>query len=484
MLFNSIDYAVFLIVALLGYWLLPNSARRIWILALSVTFYMAWEPWYVLLLLGSSLSDWFFATQIAVNRVTRPEGAKLWLGLSVVLNLGLLAYFKYAAFAWDVHNQVRQAAGLASLGPGPSIILPVAISFYTFESMSYCVDVYRGHTRPAKNPLDLLFFISFFPKLVAGPIARPSDLLPQLEQSPRLSPKQVGDAVFLIGMGLTKKIVLADHVSINLVDRVFDTPSGYTTSEVIIALYGFTLQIYADFSGYTDIARGSAKLFGIELPENFDRPYQATNPADFWRRWHMTLSTWIRDYVYFPLGGSQHGAGRTYFNLWLTIFLIGLWHGASWNFVMYGSIQATAVVLHRLWSKSRQAASANEATYRGKTEPRTAHVAVTILSIAMTMQLVVFSRILFRAENLENAGEIVAQLTTRTWSTANVPASVWMVLIVGFGAHYTPKRWLTATRERFVLAPFWLQGILIGVLLVALAAFSGGQTAPYVYFQF
>ena len=203
----------------------------------------------------------------------------------------------------------------------------------------------------------------------------------------------------LILTGLTKKIVLADYISVNLVDRVFDNPDAFTAAEVVVGLYGFTLQIYADFSGYTDVARGSAKLFGIELPENFDRPYQAKSPAEFWRRWHMTLSTWLRDYLYFPLGGSKLGEARTYFNLWLTIFLIGLWHGAAWTFVIYGAMQATAVVLHRLTTRITGKRS-------GEPDP----LWLTILKIVGTMQFVVFSRILFRAESLENAGDKAALL--------------------------------------------------------------------------
>lgn len=482
MLFNSLDYALFLALALAGYWTLARSVRTrfvrlAFVLVASCIFYAAWNPWYLGLILFSTLVDWVVARNI--GRTEHERARKRWLSVSVVLNLGLLATFKYFDFA-----ATSLQAGLDRLGvqvelPLLRLALPVGISFYTFESLSYCIDVYRRKCAPARTPLELLFFITFFPKLVAGPIARPADLLPQLEREPRLTPRRVGEAFFLIGTGLVKKVAFADFLSVNLVDRVFDAPDGYTASEVVVALYGFTLQIYMDFSGYTDIARGSAQLFGIELPENFDRPYQASNPAEFWRRWHMTLSTWLRDYLYFPLGGSRLGERRTYVNLWITIFLIGLWHGASWTFVLYGAIQASAVVLHRFISRRRQRHARAASDVPGSGPSWT-----TVLAVFGTMQFVVFSRILFRADSLENARAVVGRLASGTWGLANVAPWVWAAIVVGFAAHYTPRRWYEAARDGYARWPAVVQGFTVAVVLAVLMQIAASETVPYIYFQF
>jgi D-alanyl-lipoteichoic acid acyltransferase DltB (MBOAT superfamily) len=495
MLFNSLDYALFLAVALAVYWGLARAGLRtprvVFVLLASSAFYMAWNPWYLGLILFSTLVDWMVARSIA--RHEDEAARKRWLAVSVAVNLGLLATFKYYDFGASSLQE-----GLALLGvhvelPLLRLVLPVGISFYTFESLSYCIDVFRRKCEPARTPLELLFFITFFPKLVAGPIARPSDLLPQLASEPRLEPRRVGEALFLIGTGLVKKVAFADFVSVNLVDRVFDTPEGYTATEVVVALYGFTLQIYMDFSGYTDIARGSAKLFGIELPENFDRPYQAKSPAEFWRRWHMTLSTWLRDYLYFPLGGSKLGPVRTYFNLWLTIFLIGLWHGASWTFVIYGTLQASAVALHRFVTRWQKRASPvvrveGEGPYREghveDAEPAVDPLWLAALKVFGTMQFVVFTRILFRADSLSNARDVVARLGSGTWSAANVAPWVWAALAVGFAAHYTPRRWYAEARARFVALPAPVQGLALAALVAGLMRIASTETVPYIYFQF
>jgi len=498
MLFNSLDYALFLALVLGGYWLLTRTAglrvpRLGFVLIASCAFYMAWNPWYIALIFVSTLVDWLVARQIGEHE--DDASRRRWLSVSVVVNLGPLGTFKYFDFGAGTPQEGLALAGLHVELPLLRLALPVGISFYTFESLSYCIDVYRRKCAPARTPLELLFFITFFPKLVAGPIARPSDLLPQLEAEPRLEPRRIGEALFLIGTGLVKKVAFADYVSVNLVDRVFDAPDNYTAPEVVVGLYAFTLQIYMDFSGYTDIARGSAKLFGIELPENFDRPYQARNPAEFWRRWHMTLSTWLRDYLYFPLGGSKLGPVRTYVNLWITIFLIGLWHGASWNFVIYGSLQASAVVLHRLVTRGQKAPSPavrpskeGECPYReadrDEAEAPLDPLWLGALKVFGTLQFVVFTRILFRADSLENAGAIVERLRSGTWGLANVAPWVWAVLLVGFAAHYTPRRWYASARERFVTLPAPVQGLALAALVAGLMRVASSEAVPYIYFQF
>jgi len=272
---------------------------------------------------------------------------------------------------------------------------------------------------------------------------------------------------------MIKKVVFADYLAINLIDRVFDTPNAFTSVEVMLALYGYTMQIYCDFSGYTDVARGSAKLFAIELPENFDRPYQATSPAEFWRRWHMTLSTWLRDYLYFPLGGSRVAPARAYFNLGLTIFLIGLWHGAAWTFVIYGSLQATAMMVHRYFYKRS-----------GRTDDTVDPFWLTALKIIGTLHFVVLSRVFFRAEDLGNAGEMFRGLTEGSLGTAQLPWHVLLVLALGFAAHYTPRSWLEAARSRFIGLNAPAQGLVLAGIGACLMLVASGEVVPYIYFQF
>jgi D-alanyl-lipoteichoic acid acyltransferase DltB (MBOAT superfamily) len=475
MLFNSLDYLVFLLLALAGWWTLlgfaPLRAALGFIFAASCVFYAAWDPRYLGLIVGSTAIDWCVARQIAAHRDDTRR--KRWLAVSVALNLSLLGTFKYFDF---VSRAVADALAWANIRIDPwslGVALPVGISFYTFESLSYCIDVYRRKTAPARTPLELLFFITFFPKLVAGPIARPAELLPQIARPPRIDRRRVSEGLFLIATGLVKKVVFADFISVNLVDRVFDQPDAFTGAEVVVALYGFTLQIYADFSGYTDVARGSAKLFGIELPENFDRPYQAKSPAEFWRRWHMSLSTWLRDYLYFPLGGSRLGETRTYVNLWITIFLIGLWHGASWNFVIYGALQATAVVVHRFTTKRWPRP-------QGAVDPPW----LGVLKVLGTLQFVVFSRILFRAQDLDTAIAVTGRLVSGTTSLAQVPGGVWLVLALGFGLHYTPRRWFERIQQGFIVLPATAQGVALACLGALLMRVAAVQTVPYIYFQF
>ena len=326
--FHSLDYLTFLAFAVCGYWLLFRShlLRLAFVFAASCVFYMAWNPAYIVLILTSTVIDYTVGLRIAGAR--SPRGKRGWLLVSLIGNLGLLGVFKYYNFFATATADTLALFGVSIAPARLDVLLPVGISFYTFQTLSYTIDSYRGRMQPTRNFLRFAFFVTFFPQLVAGPIVRASELLPQLERIPKLVPQAVSNAVFLIAVGLIKKVAVADYLAVNLVDRVFDDPSAYSSAEVMLALYGYTMQIYCDFSGYTDVARGSAMLFGLRLPENFDRPYQATSPAEFWRRWHMTLSTWLRDYLYFPLGGSHGSAVRAYFNLGLTMFLIGLWHGA------------------------------------------------------------------------------------------------------------------------------------------------------------
>jgi D-alanyl-lipoteichoic acid acyltransferase DltB (MBOAT superfamily) len=349
----------------------------------------------------------------------------------------------------------------------------VGISFYTFESLSYTIDVYRGTLPPARSFSRFACFITFFPHLVAGPIVRASDFLPQLDKTPRLSAKSVGEGMFLIATGLIKKVVFADYLAVNLIDRVFDDPSAYSSAEVMVGLYAYTLQIFCDFSGYTDVARGSGMLFGLQLPENFDRPYLAKSPAEFWRRWHMTLSTWLRDYLYFPLGGSKVPPARAYFNLFLTVALVGLWHGAAWTFVLYGMLHGSAMVVHRFFHRRAKRSAFS-------VDP----VPMTVLKIFGTLHFVVLSRIFFRASSFDNAKEVMRQLIEGSTDVFHITGSVWALLLFGYFAHFTPKGLFEGIRQGFVRLPAPAQGAVLAGVAGGLMLVATENVVPYIYFQF
>ena len=348
--------------------------RNVFLMAVSWFFYYKTSGLFLLLLLFVTLSDWLIARRIYKNLTAkRSIKAKLWLALSVIIDLGLLCYFKYAYFFTNVVNNMLGTELavfdlFAYIGNGfsesgrfmvDSIILPVGISFYLFQVMSYTIDVYRGHVKPVKNILDFGFYVSFFPQLVAGPIVRANEFIPQLYRPFRLSRRLFGLAVFWVLNGLIKKIVLSDYLAVNLIDRVFENPLLFSGFENLFALFAYSLQVYADFSGYTDIAIGIAMLMGFYLPQNFDSPYKSRNPQEFWRRWHMSLSRWLKSYLYIPLGGNRKILGKEVkdkttagnVNSFITMLLGGLWHGASWNFVIWGALNGAGMIVYKIWAK-------------------------------------------------------------------------------------------------------------------------------------
>ena len=351
--------------------------RNIFLMAVSWFFYYKTSGLFLLILLFVTLSDWLIAQRIYVNKKQNGQNAsqraKWWLALSVVIDLGLLCYFKYAYFFTNVVNNLLGTEFavfdiFAYIGNGFSesgrfmvdkIILPVGISFYLFQVMSYTIDVYRGHVKPVKNILDFGFYVSFFPGLVAGPIVRANEFIQQLYKPFCLSRRLFGMAVFWILNGLIKKIVLSDYLAVNLIDRVFENPLLFSGFENLFALFAYSLQVYADFSGYTDIAIGIAMLMGFYLPQNFDSPYKSRNPQEFWRRWHMSLSRWLKSYLYIPLGGNRTILGKAVknkitagnVNSFITMLLGGLWHGASWNFVIWGALNGAGMIVYKIWAK-------------------------------------------------------------------------------------------------------------------------------------
>ncbi len=453
--------------------IVARKVRLLFILGASYVFYAHWDYRFLPLIWGSSTADWWLAKKI--HQASDARTKKTWLLGTVVLNLGVLGFFKYFNFGVD---SVSDAFGVLGYHPPDialRVALPVGISFFTFESMSYVIDVYRGELEPQKSYAEYLSFVAFFPHLVAGPIVRPRDLLPQLAGTPRFSAQESSEGLFLIAVGLSKKIIIGDYLALNLVDRVFDAPVMYSALEVYAAVVGYALQIYCDFSGYTDIAIGSALLLGVRFPLNFDSPYKAHNIVDFWRRWHISLSTWLRDYLYIPLGGNRKGRLRTYFNLMATMVLGGLWHGAAWTFVAWGFLHGAALAATKWWDErfgdpSRKVPSAVSPA--------------RLLGVFSTFHLVCAGWIFFRADSFEKAYLIFDQLSTFTTHHQNLALPVLAILALGLLSHYVPDRIFYALRDRFCRSHFTVQALVLTLVAVALRRMVSSEAVPFVYFQF
>jgi alginate O-acetyltransferase complex protein AlgI len=350
-IFHSLDFIAFFLVTLAAYWALPHRAQNVLLLVASYIFYGWVHPWWPVLLFVTTLVDYWAARRIAEYSrphdltIARPRRKSAWLWLSIGANLGVLGFYKY--FDFFVENVAAAGASIGWNIPPVALrlALPAGISFYTFQSMSYTIDVYRGHAPARRSFLDIATFVSFFPHLVAGPIMRATNLLPQVEQKRTFDAAASRDATVLIVWGLFKKLVIADNVGV-IANKVFalQQPDFYV---LWAGVFAFAIQIYADFSGYTDIARGVAKWYGFDLIKNFARPYLASGPSDFWHRWNISLSTWFRDYVFIPLGGSRRGPGRVAANVMITFLASGLWHGASWNYVLWGAYHGLLLVIAR-----------------------------------------------------------------------------------------------------------------------------------------
>ncbi|MBL8786191.1 MAG: MBOAT family protein, partial [Deltaproteobacteria bacterium] len=411
MAFNSLEYAIFLVVVFLAFWAMSRfgAARLVMLTVASWLFYAASNPWFLTLLVASTVIDYFIAIWLDKQEDARKR--KLLLIVSLTSNLGLLAFFKYTNFFLEAGVATANLFGADLTFTRLDILLPAGISFYTFQTLSYTIDVYRRQLPVERDFLRFAFFVAYFPQLVAGPIVRAADFLPQLHKPSYLSRQQVSRALWLIGVGIIKKVCIADILGVNIVEKAWVDPTLVSSWDVIIALYAYTMQIYMDFSAYSDIAIGSALLFGYHLPDNFDRPYAAVSIQDFWRRWHKTLGSWLRDYLYYPLGGAKGSDARVYFNLFVTFVLIGFWHGANINFLLYGVGHALAMITNRWWRKRREKAGG----------PRKAELDAwgLIWRVFLTLHFVVLMRILFRSadpqfssgEALEKAGQIVSRIT-------------------------------------------------------------------------
>ncbi len=478
MLFNSFEFALFLPVVLAAYWSLRNAPRwqNVLLLVASYVFYGYWD-WRFLSLIGfSTLVDYTVGIQLHAE-LQRSEGhktraARRWLLTSLVCNLGLLGFFKYFNFFSGSFSALLAQVGVEADPFYLNIVLPVGISFYTFQTLSYTIDIYRGQMKPTRDLVTFAVYVAFFPQLVAGPIERARVLLPQLMERRKLDWVQMSDGAHLIFWGLFKKVFVADNLA-PYVNQIFASPDP-TTFEVVVAAYAFAFQIYCDFSGYSDVARGCAKCMGIELMVNFRYPYVATSPSDFWRRWHISLSTWLRDYLYIPLGGNRMGGWMTYRNLALTMLLGGLWHGSTWLFVVWGAYQGLLLIVHRLTADHLPRAPSEG--FGGRL--------ATFVKVVVLFQFVCGGWLIFRAESIGQLWTMTTALVVWTgsidWSVAwpLVQFALPLCLLEGLlGLSKTDElhrvRWLPS----YVLAAIY-------AVLFYLLVFRGAAAQTFIYFQF
>lgn len=526
--------------------------RSFFLFAASLFFYWKTSGFFFLILIFSTIVDYVIGL---VMHNSKQRWAKLFLlVVSVVVNLAVLSYFKYAYFFTDTFNQVFETdygvmnhfawmfntATDTNYFTVSKILLPVGISFFTFQTISYTVDVFKGKIKPLTNILDFGFYVSFFPQLVAGPIVRASEFVPQIHQPYKLTKEDWGTAIWLILSGLVKKIFLADFIALQLVDPVFADPNIHTGIESLLALYAYSLQVYADFSGYTDIAIGVALLMGFRLPKNFNFPYKSRNVGEFWKRWHISLSTWLKDYLYIPLGGSRKASFLTwlsipiyivtilyivppeytlwagvalgsfisatailsyYFpefrkqtttnlNLLVTMLLGGLWHGASWQFVIWGGLNGLGLVIYKIWIK----------VFPDKNPPGTKPgVFTTIWTIILTFNFITFTRIWFRSPTMDVANDMLGKIghdlnpmrfPNLVKNILQIPEIFWhykwalLVMGIGFTLHLLPDQFHDWMKRTFVNTPFWVKIIAAILVVVAVYQVLASGLQPFIYFQF
>jgi alginate O-acetyltransferase complex protein AlgI len=536
LLFTQVFFWGFFFFVLLGYSVLyPNRAvRNAYLFLVSLFFYYKTSGFFVIILLVSTLADFFIGKQI--YRAERTLSKKLWVAASVAFNLFILCYFKYAYFFTENFNAlfgtdigvVNHFAYWSNSFFGThfrfdKILLPVGISFFTFQTISYSVDIYRGMVKPVRNILDFGFYVSFFPQLVAGPIVRASEFIPQLYKDYQLTSRQFGMALFWILNGLLKKLFLADYIAGNFIDRVFANPGSYSGFENLMALYGYSLQVYADFSGYTDIATGVALLMGFHLPLNFNSPYKAVSVGDFWRRWHISLSSWLKDYLYIPMGGNRAGSFFSYLmmiiiifflsilshtwlvpisfavlilafaagmrifpgfrnhvdtniNLMLTMLIGGLWHGASWNFVTWGGLNGVGLVIYKFWKEISPWGD------RSKWYNR-------FWSIFLTFNFITFTRTWFRGESWDQSTLMLRQIWYN-FQPGLIPdilvgfQKVFWVMLLGYVIHWLPSTIKSRYKEWVIGAPFAGKIALSFVVMFFIYQVISADLQPFIYFAF
>ncbi len=536
MIFTRFFFWGFFAVVLFFYSLVykKRGLRNAYLFFVSLFFYYKTSGLFISILLFSTLSDFVIGQLIYGSREKWKK--QIFVAASVFINLFVLSYFKYAYFFTDSFNEFfhtnyevfNHFAQWTNDNVGThfevnKILLPVGISFYTFQTISYSIDIYRKHITPVRNILDFGFYVSFFPQLVAGPIVRAADFIPQLYKPYKLTQHQFGLAIFWILKGLSKKVIIGDYIAVNFIDRVFDNPTMFTGFENLMALYGYSLQVYADFSGYTDIAIGVALLMGFTLPINFNSPYKARNVGEFWKRWHISLSSWLKDYLYIPLGGNRGGSAGTWIalafiigfvvllsgnifvlyaiiglivvsvllafwikpfrnwlitniNILITMLLGGLWHGASWQFVIWGGLNGLGLIVYKLWRKISPYEKLN-------------NVLSVVVKIFITFNFITFTRIWFRAENMESTWQIIDQIRN-SFSPELIPqilksySNVFFVMLIGYVIHWLPVKVKDWYRETFIAFPLPVKIVLSSVVIFGVYQAMSSELQAFIYFQF
>lgn len=451
-----------------------HRAKTTFVTIFSLYFYYKSSGIYFLLLVLSAIVDYSLANLIF--RTGSQARKKAILVLSLALNLGLLAYFKYTNFFYSIYCDITSQ----SFSP-LSIFLPVGVSFFTFQSLSYTIDIYRGTLKPVKRFADYAFFVTFFPQLVAGPIVRAAEFIPQLFKPVIVTEAMIGRGVFLIACGLIKKTVIADYISANFVDRIFEQPTLYTGLENLFGAYGYALQIYCDFSGYSDMAIGIALLMGFHFNLNFNSPYQAKNITEFWRRWHISLSTWLRDYLYISLGGNRKGKIRTYINLFITMLLGGLWHGAGFRFILWGAMHGVALGIHKLYLG-----------FFPENKPSKSRVRQFITSTAgiiLTFHFVCFCWIFFRAANMDIALQMIRQILFHFnyqifYEFMIGYRPVLLMMLFGYLLHFIPAGIELKTQLAVTRMPVLMKVAFLILAIYVAVQFKSSEIQPFIYFQF
>ncbi len=468
MLFPTMVFAIFFVVVFFTAWSLEreNNRRKVFLVLASWVFYGWWDWRFVGLLIGSAVMNWAVAEMI--DRSSQRRTRLAWVAAGVTANLVILGFFKYYGFFVDQLGTILDALGWARDLPLLRVVLPVGISFFTFQAVSYIVDVHRGTCPKARSLLDVVLMMSLFPHLVAGPIVRAQDLLPQFAQTPRPTRSMLARGLLLIAWGLFKKTVVASELSTGLVDPVFFDPASHGAADLLAATYGYAVQIYCDFSAYSDIAIGVAALLGYRFPRNFDQPYRAASLQDFWRRWHMSLSSWLRDYVYIPLGGGRGGLAGTCRNIMITMLLGGLWHGAAWTFVAWGALHGLVLCIERVWRSLRPASW-----------PRLP----AIIGVLVTFHVVCLGWILFRSESFTLALSFIEGFGRLGPVSVATPFLVGMIGI-GLAMHVLPARAVEELGSAAKYLPSPALGIAIGLLMLVVEAIRPEGIAPFIYFQF
>lgn len=488
MIFSSGTFFILFLLFLPLYILLRRQTGRriVYVSLFSLYFYYKSSGLFVLLLLAAATSDFLIGRLLSRQQIQVRR--KLLVALSMCINLGVLSYFKYFNFLGEMLFSLIQEIGLVTNRPEWimtdwehwDIILPVGISFYTFQTMSYIIDIYRGQVQPLKRWIDYVFYVSFFPQLVAGPIVRARDFIPQIYRRPVLESREYAEALMLIMGGLFKKAIISDYISLNFVDRVFDAPTLYTGLENLMGVYGYALQIYCDFSGYSDMAIGIALVLGFRFNINFDSPYQSANITEFWRRWHISLSSWLRDYLYIPLGGNRKGKIRTYINLLLTMLLGGLWHGAALRFILWGAIHGVALAVHKLWCEifpSNRAMSTDMPFWR------------RWLGRIITFHLVCLGWIFFRSDSMAVAGQVLGQIFNDFHPEVFFQfiagyKGVVVLMVIGYLLHFVGKGKRNRAQSMLERAPFVLQTLMLVLLIFIIIQVRSSEIQPFIYFQF